>query len=261
MIHQTAIIDPQAELGSGVTIAPYTVIEGPVSIGENCRIGPHCHITGHTTIGPGSSVHAGAVIGGEPQDYDYGGERSYTVIGTGCHLREYVTIHRGATLESTTRLGNNVMVMAFGHVAHNCNVADNVVLVNGVNLAGHVEIGARAFISACTRVHQFVRIGELAMLGSDMHIRQDVAPYCMAIDEGIVGTNVVGLRRAGIDSDARRALKNAIQMFTDACPQAEALAAIEAESPGLPAIESFVAFVRSSKRGVLRSAGPGRRRA
>ena len=261
MIHQTAIIDPQAELGSGVTIAPYTVIEGPVSIGENCRIGPHCHITGHTTIGPGSSVHAGAVIGGEPQDYDYGGERSYTVIGAGCHLREYVTIHRGATLESTTRLGNNVMVMAFGHVAHNCSVADNVVLVNGVNLAGHVEIGARAFISACTRVHQFVRIGELAMLGSDMHIRQDVAPYCMAIDEGIVGTNVVGLRRAGIDSGARRALKNAIQTFTGACPQAEALATIEAESPGLPAIESFVAFVRSSKRGVLRSAGPGRRRA
>ncbi len=261
MIHQTAIIDPQAELGSGVTIAPYTVIEGPVSIGENCRIGPHCHITGHTTIGPDSSVHAGAVIGGEPQDYDYGGERSYTVIGAGCHLREYVTIHRGATLESTTRLGNNVMVMAFGHVAHNCSVADNVVLVNGVNLAGHVEIGTRAFISACTQVHQFVRIGELAMLGSDMHIRQDVAPYCMAIDEGIVGTNVVGLRRAGIDSGVRRALKNAIQTFTDACPQAEALAAIEAESPGLPAIENFVAFVRSSKRGVLRAAGPGRRRA
>jgi UDP-N-acetylglucosamine acyltransferase len=260
MIHQTAIIDPQAELGSGVAIAPYTVIAGPVSIGENCRIGPHCHITGHTTIGPGTSIHAGAVIGGEPQDYDYGGQRSYTVIGADCHLREYVTIHRGATPESTTCLGNNVMVMAFGHVAHNCRVADNVVLVNGVSLAGHVEIGARAFISACTRVHQFVRIGELAMLGSDMHIRQDVVPYCMFIDDGIVGPNVIGLRRAGIDSDVRRVLKNAIHTFTGGQPQAEALAAIEAESPGLPAIESFVAFVRSSKRGVLRSAGTGRRR-
>ncbi|MDP7741165.1 MAG: acyl-ACP--UDP-N-acetylglucosamine O-acyltransferase [Lentisphaeria bacterium] len=260
MIHQTAIIDPQAELGSSVAIAPYTVIEGPVTIGENCRIGPHCHITGHTTIGPGARVHAGAVVGGEPQDYDYGGERSYTVIGAGCHLREYVTIHRGATPESTTSLGNNVMIMAFGHVAHNCRVADNVVLVNGVTLGGHVEIGARAFVSACTQVHQFVRIGELAMLGSDMHLRQDVAPYCMAIDDGIVGPNVVGLRRAGIDSDGRRVLKNAIRTFTGERPQAEALAAIEAASPELPAIENFVTFVRSSKRGVMRAAGTGRRR-
>jgi UDP-N-acetylglucosamine acyltransferase len=254
MIHDTVILDSRVQLGTDVSIAPYTVVDGDVTIGDGCRIGPHCHISAHTQIGSGSRIHAGAVVGGEPQDFSYNGEVTYTRIGANCHIREYATIHRGAIEGSSTTIGDDVMIMAFAHVGHNCIIADGVVLVNGVELAGHVEIGRRTFISSGTKIHQFVRIGAIAMLDGDLHIRQDVAPYCMIVEDGVVGPNTVGLRRDGMSAEDRSAVKTAIRYLAfEGLTQAEALAQIDDDDVDSAAVSAFAEFIRSSKRGVMRS--------
>jgi len=251
MIHPTAVIAPEASIGERVTVGPYAVIDGGVELGDDCRVGPHVHLTGCTRIGPGTLIHAGAVIGDEPQDLNYDGAVAYTEIGARCVIREYVTVHRGADPESKTTVGDGAMLMAFSHLGHNCHIGANVVIANATLVAGHVDVGDRAFISGAVMIHQFVRIGKLAMVGGGSHIGKDVPPYCMLQFEVIQGPNVVGLRRASIGPQVRQAIRRAIKTyFHSGLNGAEALQKIREEHSGTPEVDEIVTFIEGTKRGV-----------
>ncbi len=256
MIHPTASIAKGAVIGENVEIAPYAVIDANVTIGDGCRIGPHAYITGHTTIGKNTQIHAGAVLGDSPQDVHYNDEVSFLDIGENCIIREYVTVHRGTEEDSHTVLGNNVMLMAFSHLGHNCIISDNVIVANATLLAGRVTVGERAFVSAGVMVHQFVRIGRLAMIGGGNHISQDVPPFCMLQDEEVQGPNVVGLRRAGFEENSRNAVRSALKLyFCYGLSRQEACDRIRAEVEVTPEVQEFIDFVMTTKRGVC----PGRK--
>lgn len=208
MIHQTAIIHPNAKIASGVSIGAYTVIDENVSVGVNCKIGPHVYLTGHTTIGAGNSFHAGAVIGDTPQDLKYKDEPTRLRIGDNNVFREHVTIHRSNKLEEDTVIGSGNFFMANSHVAHNCLIGNNNILANGALVAGHVTIGDKVFISGNCLVHQFVRIGTLALMQGGSGISKDLPPFTIARGQNhTCGLNIIGLRRAGVTSEQRLELK------------------------------------------------------
>lgn len=255
--HPTSIVDPGARIGDGVSIGPYAVIEGDVTIHDGCRIGPHVHIARYTTIGANTEIHAGAVIGDTPQDLHFcGDEASYTTIGSNCRIREYVTIHRGTSPGTTTAVGDNVMLMAFAHLGHNCQVSSNVVVANGTLLAGHVEVQERAFISAAVLVHQFVRIGRIAMIGGGNHVAQDIPPFCMLQGSQVQGPNVVGLQRSGMGATERKAVRWAIKKyFFSGLNRPNAISEILAEYEDIPEVREFVAFLETTKRGITAGRG------
>ena len=250
-IHSSASVAEGAVLGENVEIGPFAVVGPDVVLGDGCLVGPHACILGHTTIGDGTEVHAGAVIGDTPQDVHYSGELSYVKIGRNCKIREYVTIHRGTEEGSCTVVGDNVMLMAFSHLGHNCMISDNVVVANSSLLAGHVSVGERAFISGGCMFHQFVRVGRLAMVGGGNHITQDVPPFCLLQDEAIQGSNVVGLRRAGFENESREAVRSAIKIFF--CygqSRSDAVEQIKSEVAVTPEVQEFIDFVMTTKRGI-----------
>ncbi len=254
-IDSRAAVAPGAVIGADVEIAPFAVIDENVVLGDGCCIGPHAHITGHTTIGAGTKIHAGAVVGDAPQDLHYNGEVSHVDIGSNCVIREYVTIHRGTEEGSRTVVGDNVLLMAFSHLGHNCQIGNNVVVANASLLAGRVEVGANAFISANVMVHQFVRIGRLAMIGGGNAITQDIPPFCLLQDDEIQGTNIVGLRRSGMSDESRNALREAAKIFF--CygdSRQDAIEKIKKNIKMVPELEEFIDFVMSTKRGIC----PGR---
>lgn len=254
MIHDTAIVSPQAEIGNEVEVGPYAVIDAGVVINDRCKIGPRVTLLGHTKIGAGTVIHTGAVIGDEPQDYHYEGERSYTEIGRNCTIREYVTVHRGAQKETATVVGDNVMLMGLSHIGHNAVIGENVILANGVLIAGHVEIGARAFLSGNVMVHQFTRVGRLAMVGGGCRVRQDLPPFLMYQLELLHGVNTVGLKRAGICVEARKALKQAYRIvFRKNLKRAEALRRIRHEFADYPEVEELAEFIENTDRGIVQA--------
>lgn len=213
-VHSSAIIDSDAHIDSTATIGPYCVIDGPVRIGPRTNVGPFVHILGHTEIGSDCQIHAGTVVGDLPQDRTFSGGISYCRIGDGTILREHVTVHRGSALESETLVGQRCFVMAGAHIGHNCQVHDEAVLVNSALLAGYVEVGRGAVLSGNVGVHQFVRIGELAMIGGLTMVTQDVPPYFMLDNRGLcVGINRVGLRRAGLSREECEEAKAAYRVL------------------------------------------------
>lgn len=207
-LHSSAVVDPVAQIDSTTTVGPHVVIEGPVTIGPGCQIGPAATIIGHTTIGAGCRIESHAVIGDVPQDYKYQNELTYCRIGDECVIREGVTIHRASREGQATIVGDRCHLMTNSHIGHDCVLQDEVTLQSGVLLGGHVQVGNRTVISANVGVHQFVRIGELAMIGSVAMIAQDVPPYLMTDDDGkIVGLNAIGLNLAGIDPEIGQEIK------------------------------------------------------
>lgn len=174
MIHPTAIIEPGAQLGADVRIGPLAYVAATAVLGDGCVLAPHAVVLDHTTLGAHCTVHSGAVIGDLPQDLSFGGEPSYVVTGDHCTFREGVTIHRGTKPGTTTRIGHRVFMMANTHAAHNCEVGDHVIMANGALLGGYVTVGERAFIGGNVGVHQFCRIGRLAMVGSMAFISKDL---------------------------------------------------------------------------------------
>ncbi len=254
------MIGSQVNLGANVTIGPYTVIDGQVEIGAGCRIGPHCHISGATRIGRETKIHAGAIIGDEPQDRHFHGDQTFTEIGEKCVIREYVTIHRGTSAGTSTLIGSDVMLMAFVHVAHNCQIGDAVNIANGTILGGHVTVGRRAFLSAGIKIHQFVHVGTLAMCTGDVILTRDIPPYCLVGKEGYVNAvNIVGLRRAELKKDARTAIKNAFHIYyREQRTKEEALNMIRESYGHYPEIIAFIEFIQQSQRGIL--PGPDRAR-
>jgi UDP-N-acetylglucosamine acyltransferase len=246
------VIDPLAEIDPGVDIGPYTVVEGPVRIHAGAVLAPHVHLMGHTTIGPGCRIHTGAVVGDYPQDRSFVGGVSACLVGAETILREYVTVHRGTKPGTITSIGERCLLMAHAHVGHNCDVADDVTLVNGCLLGGYVSVGQRAVISGNTGVHQFVRIGELAMIGGLAKITQDVLPFFMYDGHGVaVGVNVVGQRRAGICSAERAELKAAYRRIYRTAGSLPSAVADLVEKLETPAGLRLLAFLQApSKRGI-----------
>ena len=255
-IDPLAAVAPGAQLGENVTIGPFAVIGKGAVIGDNCVIGPHAVISGNTTIGSRTVVHTGANLGDTPQDVHYFGAEAFTDIGEECQIREYVTIHRGVEEGSHTTVGNRVMLMAFSHLGHNCQIADDVVVANASLLAGRVEIGTHAFVSAQVMVHQFVRIGALAMIGGGNAVGQDVPPFCMLQEGAIQGINAVGLRRANWSAEARDAIREAVRIVCfEGLSRPNAIEKIKAELPSLPQVQEFTAFLEGTRRGITAGRG------
>lgn len=256
LIHETAIISPLSDIADDVRVGPYTIIEDNVKIGSGSVIGPHCHIRSFTEMGERVTVHHGAVIGDYPQDHGFNPDDdiSYTVIGDECVIREYVTIHRGTKKQDNiTRIGNQVMLMGFVHIAHDCQIDDNVTICNMSMIGGHVHVARKAFLSVNSSVHQFVQIGEFVMVGADCKIVQDIPPYCLVSDGNLIyGPNTVGLKRGGFDLEARKDIKQAIKyLFFNNMNREDALSAIQSEFGEKDHIKRFTEFVEASKRGIV----------
>lgn len=252
MIHPSAVVDSKAELAQDVEIGPCVVIDGPVKIGARTRLVAFVHVSGHTEIGEDNVIHPFAVVGHEPQHLGYQGEPTTLKIGNGNIIREHAEIHRGTVQGSgVTIVGDNNLIMGHSHVAHDCRIGSNVTLVNGALLGGHVEVHDRAFISGNVVVHQYSRIGGLSIVQGLGGIGKDVLPFGMASGiDTIVGTNTVGLRRAGFDSETRDRIKAVYRLFFR-LPMGEALA--EAEQLGsYPEIDEILRFIQGTKRGICR---------
>jgi len=249
MIHATAIVDG-ARLGAGVQVGPYAVIEEGVEIGEGCRIAAHAVIKRHTRMGARNRVAEHAVIGGEPQDVKFGADTvSGVEIGDDNIIREGATIHRGSRPDALTRVGSGCMLMVGAHVGHDCVVGNQVVLVNNAALAGEVTVGDRAFISAGVGVHQFCRVGRVAMIGGLAKVVQDALPFVTTDGNPARarGLNLVGLRRAGFKAAEIAELKDAYRMLYQRVPLKEAIERMKKGSGA--AVKELARFLESSKRG------------
>jgi UDP-N-acetylglucosamine acyltransferase len=238
-----------------VVVGPGCVIENDVTIGAGTVLGPHVTLLRFTTLGSGCRVHAGAVIGDLPQDQAYAGADSEVRIGDGCVIRECVTIHRGTKAGTTTEIGDGCLLMACSHVGHNARLGRRVTLANGALLAGYTEVGDQAFISGNCLVHQFARVGRLAMMAGGSATQMDVPPFCVTrvlSPNTIINLNVVGLRRAGFSPFERQGLKRAFDLlYRSGLPVSTALAAIERQAT-TDLERELCEFVRSSKRGICK---------
>jgi UDP-N-acetylglucosamine acyltransferase len=251
--HNTAVVEDGAEIGTDVSVGPFSFIEAGARIGDRCLIGPHVTVYGQVSVGADCRVHAGATLGDLPQDYGFKDCESRVTIGSGCLIREGVTIHRGTKPGTQTTVGDNCFLMAFSHLAHNVALGRNVILANGVLLAGYVEVGDRAFLSGNAIVHQFVKIGRVAMLGGGAAVSKDVPPFVMmrpAAYNVVAGLNVVGMRRAGLTQSERAEIARAFRILyrsglnvTKACD-----AITQTCAPG-PALE-IPSFIARSTRGI-----------
>lgn len=254
MIHATALVDGGAELGRDVDVGPYAVIGPKVTVGDGTRVGAHAVIECNARIGPGVQIGVGTVVGGAPQDLKYKGEETWVEIGDHSVIREYSTINRGSTATGKTSIGARCFLMTYVHVAHDCHLGNDVIIANGVQMAGHVTIGDRANISGLTPIHQFSRIGTLAFVGGGSRVNQDVPPFVKAVGNPLqlYGLNSVGLQRAGFSAEVKLALKRAYRLlFNSDFTISQGIARARAELPALPEIETFLTFIETSQRGVL----------
>lgn len=255
-IHPTAIISPDAYLAPDVEIGPYTVIGPKVTIGRGTTIGPHVVIDGPAEIGDECRIMQFAAIGAPPQDLKYRGEETKVVIGNRNTIRECVTIHRSTTADiGVTIVGNDNLLMAYCHIAHNCKLGNHIVMANASNLAGHIHVEDYAIIGGLTGVHQFVRIGAHAMVGGCSAVSKDIPPYVLA--EGnrarLHGLNLIGLKRRNFSPETIQALKEAYRiLFRSSLLLKEAVAKVRAELPDLPEVRYFLSFIEHSSRGICR---------
>ena len=255
IILETAVVAPGAKIAENVEIGPYSVIGENVEIGEGTKIGPHVVIHGWTQIGKDCRIFQGASIGEEPQDLKFKGEKSYTIIGDRTTIREGATIHRATGEGEETRVGNDCLLMALTHVAHNCVVGNHVIMSNLASLAGHAIVEDRAVIGGMAGVHQFVKIGRNAMVGGMSKLTQDVVPYTIVDGQPakVVGLNAVGISRAGIKLDARRNIKKAYKLlYRSGLSLQQAIAVIEQEVDSCEEVEHFLRFLRNAERGICR---------
>ena len=254
-IHETAVVYPGARIGRNVEIGPYSVIGENVEIGEGTVIGPHVVITGWTSIGRDCKIYQFASIGEEPQDLKFAGEKSYVFIGDRTKIREGATVHRATGEGEETRIGNDCLLMAYTHVAHNCVLGNNIIMSNASMLAGHVVVEDRVVIGGITGVHQFVKIGRNAMIGGTSKLVQDVVPYTIVDGHPakVVGLNSVGISRAGIPVESRRNIKKAYKiLYRSGLSLAQAIAMIEQEVDSCEEVEHFLRFLRNAERGICR---------
>jgi UDP-N-acetylglucosamine acyltransferase len=256
-VHATAVIDPKAQLDSTVEVSPYAVIGPHVRIGPRTRVGAHAVLEGYTTIGAECEIFSGAVIGSIPQDLKYEGEKSELLIGDRNRVREYVTINPGTKGGGgKTVIGSDCLLMAYAHVAHDCQIGHRVIIANSAALAGHIIVEDGAVIGGLVGLHQFVRVGTLAIIGGCSRVVQDVPPYstCVGYPAKVFGLNSEGLRRAGISPDTKTRLHKAFRvLFHSGLSMTHAVDQVAQDVDHCPEVERLLAFIRDSKRGVCRA--------
>jgi UDP-N-acetylglucosamine acyltransferase len=256
MIHPTAIIQPQAKLDSTVRVGPYAVIDAGVELGAACVVGPHVYLTGETKVGAGNKFHAGCVIGDAPQDLKYQGEPTNVRIGDHNVFREHFTVNRSTRPDGATVIGSHNFLMANGHIGHNCDLGDHIIMANGALLAGHVTVQDRAFISGNCLVHQFTRIGMLTMMQGGAGVGQDLPPFTIATGiNTICGLNIIGLRRAGFSAEQRLELKRLYAFLFRSGKNFRSAVAEAREKFTSPGAKIMLEFVAAAKRGVCLDAG------
>jgi UDP-N-acetylglucosamine acyltransferase len=256
LIHPTAIIDPRAELGQEVSVGAYTVIEEDVFVDVGTQIGPHVYIDRHTRIGKNCRISPFASIGTPPQDKKFKGEKTEVVIGDDNVIREYVTINRGTPAGGgLTSLGDQNLLMAYVHVAHDCHLGKGIVMANVATLGGHVVLEDYSFIGGLSAVHQFVRVGAYAYIGGKTGIVQDIPPYVIASGERakLFGLNIIGLTRHEFSNEVIMALKKTYQIVIRShLTIQEAIIRVEKEILPFPEVKRFIEFIRNSQRGITR---------
>jgi UDP-N-acetylglucosamine acyltransferase len=250
----TAHIHQDADIGPGAWIGEFCIIESDVSIGAGCKLEPYVYVKRWTSLGEENEISAGTVLGTDPLDKNFSGQRSYLRIGNRNKIREHYTISRGTAPESTTEIGDSNYIMTSGHIAHNCIIGNHTVIASCALLAGYVEVEDQAFISGGVVVHQFSKIGRLAMIGGNTRINSDVPPFFLYAGHDVEakGLNMVGLKRAGYKLSDISVLKRAYQiLYRSGMKLLDALVKIETEIP-TPETLHLVAFIRRSERGICR---------
>ncbi|MBV9490446.1 MAG: acyl-ACP--UDP-N-acetylglucosamine O-acyltransferase [Verrucomicrobia bacterium] len=252
MIHPAAFVDPDAQIHPTATIAPYALVEGPVVIGAGTQVQSHAVITGHVTIGTDNVIGYGAVLGGLPQDLSFNPRTvSFVRVGDRNVIREHCTIHRGTKPDSATTVGSGNLLMVGAHLGHNVVVGDNVILANNVLLGGYVTVADRAFLGGGSVVHQFTRIGQIALLQGMTAVSKDIPPFGVAAGRNsVVGLNVVGLKRAGFDPASRHEAKRAFDLLYHGGLNIAQAREQAAQQAWRPEIRTFWEFVAASKRGI-----------
>ncbi len=252
-IHPSAIVSPKAELGVDIEIGPYCIVESGVRIADRCRLVAHVNVRTGTTLGCDTTVYEGTVLGGLPQHANLKTEPGCVIIGERNVFREHSTVHRAMSRGEVTRIGNDCYFMVGAHVAHDCQISDRVILTNGTMLGGHVEVGERACLGGNVAVHQFCRIGRLAMVGGCTKVVQDVPPFVLTDGATalVVGLNTVGLRRAGLDRQQILDLKAAYRLiYRKGLAFRETLVALEEQfSQGVAS--EFAEFFQGGQRGFV----------
>ena len=255
-IHATAIVDPGARIAPGVEIGPYSIIGPHVEIGPGCSIGPHVVIKGHTRIGANNRIFQFVSLGEIPQDKKYNGEPTRLEIGDNNTIREFCTFNIGTAQDAgVTRLGNNNWIMAYAHLAHDCQVGNNTILANNAQCAGHVVVGDYAILGGFTGVHQFCRIGAHAITGGSSLVLKDVPPYVMASGNPATpfGINSEGLKRRGFSAEAIAGLKRAYKSIYRAGDTVDqARAALQQQLAECPEVQLFIDFLAVPGRGIVR---------
>jgi len=250
-IHPLAVVSPQAIVGHQVSIGPFCVVEAGAVIGDGCKLLSHVVIREGVELGCDNTIHEGVVLGGEPQHLaaDAPGRLQ---IGNSNTIRENVTIHRGLSSTEVTSVGDSNLIMVGAHIAHDCHIASNTIIANNVLLAGHIEVGNRAYLSGAVAVHQFVRIGELAMVGGQSHVKRDVPPYVTVDGQSslIVGLNVIGLRRSGFTTPEINELKAAYRTVYRSGLAWNEMLALLGQQTG-EAARNMHSFLSASKRGFM----------
>jgi UDP-N-acetylglucosamine acyltransferase len=251
-IHPSAVIGDKVELGPGVEIGPFCFLDGKIRIGARTRLIAHVTILGDTDLGEENVLHPNVVIGDEPQDLAYSGESRRVRIGSRNVFREGVTIHRGSEHGDVTVIGDKNFFMQNSHAAHDCRIGNSAIIAGGALLAGWVEVGDGALVSGNCVVHQYVRIGRLAMMRGLSRTSRDVPPFClMDLTHTLRGINSVGMRRAGFDASAIRAVRNAFsRLFAERQNLRLALDRLAESGPLTPEVTEMLDFIRASKRGV-----------
>lgn len=253
-IHPTAIIHPTAKIDPSTVIGPYTIIGEDVQIGKNNHIGPYCVIE-NTTLGDDNELIASCFIGVKPQDLSYKDEHTRVVMGNGNKIRECVTIHRSTFVDEPTTLGNGNLLMANSHVAHDVHMGNHCIVANSTGIAGHVLVEDRVVMSGMVGIHQFVRVGTMAMLSGGAMLPLDIPPYCIAQGERakLVGLNIIGMRRAGLDRKVILEVTRAFKlMFRRGKRLEEALSELESK-PHCAEVQHMIDFCRASQRGVAQA--------
>jgi len=255
-IHPTAVVAAGAVLEDDVVIGPYSIIGPHVRLGRGTVVNSHAVIEGHTTLGSENRVFQFASIGADPQDKKFHGEASQLVIGDRNSIREFATLQPGTESGGgITRVGSDCLVMNYSHVAHDCIVGDGVVLANGTQLGGHVTLQDRVVVGALVGIHQFVKIGESAILGAGSMVSLDVAPFCNATGDRATlhGLNLIGLKRRGFDDETISALRKLYRIFFQSgLKLAQAAETARRDLPPLPPIGRFIEFVAAAERGLCR---------
>jgi UDP-N-acetylglucosamine acyltransferase len=253
-IHPTALVSKDAEIGSDVEIGAFAIVGEGCSIGDGCVISPRATLERNVALAPLVKVGIGTILGGPPQDLKFAGEETTVEVGEGTVIREYATINRGTAHSFKTTVGRHCLLMSYVHIAHDCQIGNNVILSNVVQLAGHVTIEDKAIISGLCAVHQFARIGRHSFIGGCSRVSKDIPPFLKAVGNPVklYGLNTIGLQRSGMEEGTIRELKRAYRLlFRSDLNVTQAIERAKTELEPLPEVEELVRFVEASERGVV----------